>query len=368
MVPGRGDHRPWLRLTGVATNAARGYIRANNNAYSIESIVSRGLQWRISKYSALKCMRQALKYQSRLRQLQLYTLCSCLFGCQLVINIHGDGRVLTESERLTCDQSSCRIDVPAEGLSENFIPAAAFDNNFIFFEWSPVCADVTSPRCEIEISPALALLPGELHLDVYFVTEYVSLSAEKPYVLLDNQGLPIDTLQENYATTVRCVKDLETELVWEVKTNDGGLQDAQHTYTHTIANDSDYDSADYADRMYGARCFDANADGEINECHTEDYVARVNQQGLCGANDWRLPNFNEALSLERMLTVEEVLIGSGLLNGIKRPYWTRTSRDFDDVFWTLEFWGYSPMWSANYMSFAGPVRLLRSDRSTRPDS
>jgi len=64
------------------------------------------------------------------------------------------------------------------------------------------------------------------------------------------------------ATDWGCTKDLRTNLVWEVKTTDGGLRDVSRLYT------------DWGDGRAG----DASA-----------YVAAVNASGLCGTKNWRLP-------------------------------------------------------------------------------
>jgi hypothetical protein len=66
----------------------------------------------------------------------------------------------------------------------------------------------------------------------------------------------------NSATSWACVKDKVSGLVWEVKTNDGGLRDKDNAYTN------------YGDGRSG----DASA-----------FAAAVNATGLCGASNWRLP-------------------------------------------------------------------------------
>jgi len=63
-----------------------------------------------------------------------------------------------------------------------------------------------------------------------------------------------------------CTKDKVTGLIWEIKTTDGGLRDAIHVFTN------------YRDQREG---------------DSSNYLAQVNLQGLCGANDWRLPTAHE---------------------------------------------------------------------------
>ncbi|MFZ2988448.1 DUF1566 domain-containing protein [Ideonella sp.] len=63
-----------------------------------------------------------------------------------------------------------------------------------------------------------------------------------------------------------CNRDKVTKLIWEVKTKGGGLRDWLKIYTNW-------------------------GDGRSGD--TSEFVAQVNAQGLCGANDWRLPKVQE---------------------------------------------------------------------------
>lgn len=72
------------------------------------------------------------------------------------------------------------------------------------------------------------------------------------------------------ATNWSCVKDKVSGLMWEVKTNDGGLRDRNNSYTN------------WGDGRAG----DASA-----------FVTSVNATGLCGYQDWRLPSRMELQGL-----------------------------------------------------------------------
>jgi hypothetical protein len=79
-----------------------------------------------------------------------------------------------------------------------------------------------------------------------------------------------------------CVRDNVTGLMWEVKTNDGGLRDGGHTYAWF----------DPDNPMEDGSCVGVT-------CNTASYVEAVNNlaEPLCGARDWRIPRQWELRSL-----------------------------------------------------------------------
>jgi hypothetical protein len=104
------------------------------------------------------------------------------------------------------------------------------------------------------------------------------------FTKLDSDG---NSLPAN-ATRWSCVKDNVTGLIWEVKSNDGGLRDKDNFYTwYEPDNGKNGGSPGSRD---GGICT-----GSI--CDTYGYVQAVNTQNLCGASDWRMPDVNELLSI-----------------------------------------------------------------------
>ncbi len=106
------------------------------------------------------------------------------------------------------------------------------------------------------------------------------------------------------ATEWSCVKDNVTGLIWEVKTDDGGLHDKDDAYTWYEPDSgknggfagyqkpSDYNSS-YSDAI----CYGHTAGSAATYCNTKAYVDRVNTTDWCGANDWRMPTKEELRSI-----------------------------------------------------------------------
>ena len=101
---------------------------------------------------------------------------------------------------------------------------------------------------------------------------------------LDVNGNPIPLVGDPPvpAETPRCVWDEVTNLIWEVKTDDGGLQDKDWTYEYGWGS------------MYSRNCIG------LKLCGSNDYIIALNATSVCqivGAGVWRLPSVHELLSI-----------------------------------------------------------------------
>ena len=105
------------------------------------------------------------------------------------------------------------------------------------------------------------------------------------FTKLDSNG---NALAAN-AATWSCVRDNNTGLIWEVKTDDGGLRDKDNWYSWY--NPDPATNGGYAGNQGGGIC-----SGGIN-CNTSGFVTAVNSAGLCGASDWRLPTRDELTNI-----------------------------------------------------------------------
>lgn len=148
-----------------------------------------------------------------------------------------------------------------------------------------------------------------------------------------------------------CVKDNVTGLIWEVKTDEGGLRDKDHTYTWY--NPTGVNDGGSAGTRSGGICF------QNGSCDTYSYVQKVNEQGLCGKNDWRLPITSE---LESLLSFDRFTPSIDIAyfpNTQSSSYWSASPyASHSDYAWFVYFYYGS---SHNYYkSSYDYVRLVRT--------
>jgi len=111
-----------------------------------------------------------------------------------------------------------------------------------------------------------------------------------------------------------CVKDNVTGLIWENKTDDGGLRDKDNVYSY-----------------YGAD-FDPNSEFQTATDAT-GYVNTINSLHLCGASDWRLPTLDELQGIVDFSVIYPgPTIDSGFFSATaNKEYWASTLYPADIV-------------------------------------
>ena len=215
------------------------------------------------------------------------------------------------------------------------------------------------------------------------------------YTKIANNGssLPDSAVLGTKPTDWACTKDNKTGLIWEVKTSDGGLRDKGWFYSwyepdaNKNAGFSGYQNGNDGSKNHPEYC-------KGSDCDTYAYKNAVNKKGLCGANDWRMPNGSELFSLvycpdgnRNKLGVENDFNNSGpvcsdsrvndeldlLINTTFFPdvpssgqylyqYWSSRTFTFpNDEFkmaWGLDF--QQSFWGAMQESNQGYVRLVHS--------
>ncbi len=118
-------------------------------------------------------------------------------------------------------------------------------------------------------------------------------SSSSSYTKIANNGsvLSDDAKLGSNPTDWACTKDNKTGLIWEVKTDDGGLRDKDWYYSWYKPDGDNGGNAGYQ-----------NGNGHPewckgSDCDTYAFTNAVNAQGLCGASDWRLPTNEELRAL-----------------------------------------------------------------------
>ena len=102
------------------------------------------------------------------------------------------------------------------------------------------------------------------------------------------------------ATQWSCVKDNVTGLMWERKTNDGGLYDISRTFTHL-------DNTNSAQFVTGAFPTLVQINAATNSI---GFKNAVNADALCGATDWRLPETDELQSIADYSSASTNVLGT----------------------------------------------------------
>jgi hypothetical protein len=165
------------------------------------------------------------------------------------------------------------------------------------------------------------------------------------FTKLDANGNP---LAASAAAWV-CVQDKVTGLIWEVKTDDGGLRDKDHTYTWYNPDDGANGGA--AGTPDGGSCVGS-------ACDTQGYAQAVNAQGLCGASDWRLPSREELRSIVNYNRFGPAIDVSYFPNTESAPYWSSSPYAYSsDGAWYVFF----NLGDDGYLSkgYEHAVRLVR---------
>ena len=105
------------------------------------------------------------------------------------------------------------------------------------------------------------------------------------FTKIDNNGDALSPTASNWS----CIEDNVTNLMWEIKTTNGGLRDKDWVYTWYNNNSTANGGNPGVEN--GGNCIDSVS------CDTEKYVAKINVSNLCGHNDWRVPEREELRSI-----------------------------------------------------------------------
>ncbi|TAL46894.1 MAG: DUF1566 domain-containing protein [Methylovulum sp.] len=153
------------------------------------------------------------------------------------------------------------------------------------------------------------------------------------------------------AASWNCVKDNVTGLIWEMKTDDGGLHDKDWTYSWYEPDDSK--NGGFAGYRHRGSC------GGTIACDTEAYVRVVNTAGWCGYKDWRMPGKAELHSIVDYSRLDPTIDATYFPNTVSSFYWSSSPvANSSGSAWIVHFFqGYNYWYSKDNSHY---VRLVRS--------
>ena len=171
------------------------------------------------------------------------------------------------------------------------------------------------------------------------------------YTKLDADGNDLADTAESWVM----VRDNVTELIWEVKTDDGSIHDKDNTYTW-------YDSNPETNGG------DAGAPGEGTD--TEDFINVVNAESFGGHDDWRLPTSKELailLDLGRYSpAIDTNYFPNTLLSSTSTDYWSSTTGASSGSAWGADFYNGVDFYIFKYSGCY--VRAVRGGQAWALDS
>jgi hypothetical protein len=132
--------------------------------------------------------------------------------------------------------------------------------------------------------------------------------------------------------TDTCVLDTETRLVWQRKSPDPGLNNADNTYSWYAPGEA-VGELDYRGLESGGVCTGS-------PCDTWHYVQAVNDTGYCGYKDWRMPTKDELFSISdiRRASKPPTINTAFFPHARAAEYWSGNDYSFQyDTAWAWNF-------------------------------
>ena len=172
----------------------------------------------------------------------------------------------------------------------------------------------------------------------------ISLSVNADFLKMSNDAEILDMESSEWS----CVLDNKSSLVWEVKSENEGIQYALNTYTW-------FDGVSGRNNgIFSKNCYWGK------DCNTQSYIEDINKAELCTYSDWRLPTRDELKSIVDYYGDSDILIDSLLFpNTQMDTYWTSMSaKDNPSLAYEIPFFfGGSLVRDKTMATF---VRLVRS--------
>ncbi len=169
------------------------------------------------------------------------------------------------------------------------------------------------------------------------------------YVLLQADGMPA-TRGAPYA----CLRDEQSSLVWELKSDEAGLHDWRNTYSWYNPTQAHHE-LDYRGTADAGSC-------SGSQCDTWSIVAAANEERFCGFDDWRMPSKDEMFSISDLRKAKSppTIAIEYFPHAQAEEYWTANDYSFQpDSAWVWNFqYGHDRV---DWKKSPKLVRLVRGD-------
>lgn len=169
------------------------------------------------------------------------------------------------------------------------------------------------------------------------------------YVVQRDDGMPAtDNARRS------CLRDTQTGLVWELKSDQEGLHDWRNTYSWFNPTQAHHE-LDYRGTADAGSCAGS-------QCDTWSLVAAVNDEKFCGFDDWRMPSKDEIFSISDLSKAKSppTINVEYFPYAQAAEYWTANDYSFQpDSAWVWHFqFGHDRV---DWKKSAKFVRLVRGD-------
>ena len=173
--------------------------------------------------------------------------------------------------------------------------------------------------------------------------------ARDRYVLLKDDGTPASG-RGPYS----CLRDMQSSLVWELKSDQEGLHDWRNTYSWFNPTQAHHE-LDYRGTANAGSCMGS-------QCDTWDIAMAANNEKFCGFDDWRLPSKDEMFSISDLRRAKSppTIAVEYFLHAQAKEYWTANDYSFQpDSAWVWNFqYGHDRV---DWKKSPKLVRLVRGD-------
>lgn len=134
-----------------------------------------------------------------------------------------------------------------------------------------------------------------------------------------------------------CIKDNVTGLMWETK-QENGLSMAGDSFSW-YSTDSSTNGGREGDQISRPFiCFGYDEFDSKTYCNTQAFIERINKNGLCGYNDWRLPSKGELTSIINYGTNVAKIDSNFFPRNGTSLYWTSTPyASTQEHAWVVDF-------------------------------